>query len=90
MTTVEIKEKQPTDTTNIDEITESTDKENNKKLDDENEALKLDLRKKTDVIGDGPKNDKIFNNVSCAVSLCSVKCCCLLIESIVVKPCLSI
>lgn len=63
MTTVEIKSKQPEDTPKIE--TESTDKENIKKIKDENEALKtIDLKKKDDVIGDGPRNDKIFNNVS--------------------------
>lgn len=69
MTTVEIKEKQPTDSQTNEEETEGTDKENIKKLNDENEDLKIDLKKKTDVIGDGPRNDKIFNDVSDLVHL---------------------
>ena len=62
MTTVEIKPS--SDLQIVEEGEEGTDKENVKKLDDENEDLKIDLKKKTDMIGDGPRNDKIFNNVS--------------------------
>lgn len=63
MTTVEIKEKQTPEMPKIEESVETTEKENIKFI-DENEEIKNDLKKETEVIGDGLKKDKIFNNVS--------------------------
>ncbi|XP_053397555.1 protein phosphatase 1 regulatory subunit 12A-like isoform X11 [Mercenaria mercenaria] len=63
MTTVEIKEKQTPEMPKIEESVETTEKENIKFMDDENEELKNELKKEAEVIGDGLKKDKIFNNV---------------------------
>ncbi|XP_053397557.1 protein phosphatase 1 regulatory subunit 12A-like isoform X13 [Mercenaria mercenaria] len=62
MTTVEIKEKQTPEMPKIEESVETTEKENIKFMDDENEELKNELKKEAEVIGDGLKKDKIFNN----------------------------
>jgi cobalamin biosynthesis protein CobT len=64
MTTVEIKEKQTPEMPKIEESDVPSEKENIKFMDDENEEIKNELKKETEVIGDGLKKDKIFNNVS--------------------------
>lgn len=64
MTTVEIKEKTHTEMPKIEESVESTDKENIKFIDDENEEITNELKKGTEVIGDSLKKENIFNNVS--------------------------
>lgn len=64
MTTVEIKEKQTPEMPKIEESDVPTDKENIKFMDDENEEITNELKKETEVIGDGLKKEKIFNNVS--------------------------